>query len=556
MSNRALVVIPSYMTEPKDLATTVTAIESVRKTQGNGIDIQVVDDGSPAGALVDGLEAESKELRFDLHRKEENSGFSKTVNIGLQRALEEGRDAILMNADVEITTSGWLERFQATTDPKQRKAAVVGALLLFPNGLIQHCSPGDERVLTHRDGYVPMAELDPGAQGVVSYHQRFDTIHRGERRGKAEKHRNGGYPFAVTERPYRGPMFAIESPGGRARVTPNHKLTAYWTDRALGAYAVYLMRRGDDWRIGKAKFWGGGNTFGPGLRLRKQKGDQLWLLRLCDTPEEAWKYEKTLSWEFGIPTWEFCASGAGNLEDIQARLDDLWATVRGGYEEGVRAALAASGRHPALPLLDRAAGRAATPVVISGSRRGFTTHAANLMPGYMQLPVDAGGKRPTREGFSVDEDHFEGPVYSLDVAPHEHYINEGLVVHNSGIYFSLVTRTFDHFYKYGPGNLPEALEKRVCPVTGAFQFIRHQTLETVGLYDSRFSMGWEDVDYCIRTFLAGECCIYNPNIRGFHHEMMFRGRPSEKVRDWQNKSFLYLCVKYQKQSFAGLVPFL
>lgn len=264
MSNRALVVIPSYMTEPKDLATTVTAIESVRKTQGDGIDIQVVDDGSPAGALVDGLEAESKELRFDLHRKEDNSGFSKTVNIGLQRALEEDRDAILMNADVEITTSGWLERFQATTDPKHRKAAVVGALLLFPNGLIQH----------------------------------------------------------------------------------------------------------------------------------------------------------------------------------------------------------------------------------------------------------------------------------------------------GGIFFSLVTRTFDHTYKYGPGNLPEALEKQVCPVTGAFQFIRHQTLETVGLYDSRFSMGWEDVDYCIRTFLAGECCIYNPNIRGFHHEMMFRGRPSEKVRDWQNKSFLYLCVKYQKQSFAGLVPFL
>lgn len=262
--NRALVVIPSYMTEPQDLGTTVAAIESVRKTQGDGVDIQVVDDCSPAEGLVDGLEAECPKLKFDLHRKEENTGFSKTVNIGLRRALQEGRDAILMNADVEITTPGWLNKCRATTDHEHRKAGVVGALLLFPNGLIQH----------------------------------------------------------------------------------------------------------------------------------------------------------------------------------------------------------------------------------------------------------------------------------------------------GGIYFSLVTRTFDHINKYGPGNLPEALEKRTCPVTGAFQFIRHSTLEKVGLYDEKFSMGWEDVDYCIRTFLEGESCVYNPNVRGFHHEMMFRGRPSEKVRDWQAKSFVYLCIKYQTQSFAGLVPFM
>ena len=93
-------------------------------------------------------------------------------------------------------------------------------------------------------------------------------------------------------------------------------------------------------------------------------------------------------------------------------------------------------------------------------------------------------------------------------------------------------------------------------MTGALQFIRHSCLETVGIYDEKFSMGWEDVDYCIRTFLEGEACVYNPNVRAFHHEMMFRGRPSEKVRDWQAKSFLYLCVKYERQSFAGLVPFL
>lgn len=261
---KALVVIPSYMTEPQDLATTITAIESVRRTQGDGVDIMVVDDHSPKESLYDGLADESERLSFDLHRKPDNSGFSKTVNVGLRRALQEGRDAVLMNADVDLQTPGWLNHVRTTTDPRGRKAAVVGALLLFPNGLIQH----------------------------------------------------------------------------------------------------------------------------------------------------------------------------------------------------------------------------------------------------------------------------------------------------GGIYFSNLTRSFDHMFKFGPGNLPEALEKSECPVTGAFQFIRHSTLEKVGLYDETFSMGWEDVDYCIRTFLAGESCVYNPNVRAIHHEMMFRGRPSEKVRDWQAKSWLRLCLKYQDQSFAGLVPFI
>jgi GT2 family glycosyltransferase len=252
------------MSEPKDMGVTLTAIESIRKTVGDQVDILCVDDFSPDQKLVDGLEGEIGQLNFEVIRKEANEGFSTTVNHGLRRALAEGRDAVLMNADMEMQTPDWVTRCQQTTDGKGRPAAVVGALLTYPTGLIQH----------------------------------------------------------------------------------------------------------------------------------------------------------------------------------------------------------------------------------------------------------------------------------------------------AGIYFSLVTRTFDHMHKYGPANLPEALEKKECPVTGAFQYIRHETLEKVGLYDEKFRMGWEDVDYCIRVFLKGFSCVYNPNIRAIHHEMMFRGKPSEKIRDWQNQSFMLLCLKYEDQSFAGLVPFL
>lgn len=259
---KPLVVIPTYVRTEEDVDVTVSAVESVRKTASKGIEVMLVDDGSPEPRLVDDLEVRITQLEAELYRKKENSGFSKTVNIGLRRCLQENRDAVLMNADVEIQTPGWYRHFKTSQDSQHRPAAVAGALLLYPTGLIQH----------------------------------------------------------------------------------------------------------------------------------------------------------------------------------------------------------------------------------------------------------------------------------------------------AGIYFSLLTRTFDHLYKYGPANLPEALKKNLCPVTGAFQYIRHSTLETIGLYDESFFMGWEDVDYCLRVLLHGLECVYNPNVRAFHFEQMFRGRPSPKVEEWQHKSFFYLCEKYKNESFHNLVP--
>ena len=260
---KPLVIIPTYLTEESDVAVTKRAIESCRKTQRSGVEILIVDDGSPDPGLVALLKGAIPELEFEVVEKEENTGFAQTVNVGLERALESGQDAVLFNADLEILTPDWVRACKATTDERGEKAAVIGALLSYPdNGLIQH----------------------------------------------------------------------------------------------------------------------------------------------------------------------------------------------------------------------------------------------------------------------------------------------------AGIYFSLLTRDFNHLYQYAPENLPEALTKRVCPVTGAFQYIRHETLEEVGIYDPKFFLGWEDVDYCIRVFLANRRCVYNPNIRALHAESLFRGRPSPKVKEWQEKSFMYLILKHQKLNFADFVP--
>lgn len=127
-------------------------------------------------------------------------------------------------------------------------------------------------------------------------------------------------------------------------------------------------------------------------------------------------------------------------------------------------------------------------------------------------------------------------------------------IQHAGIYFSLLTRSFDHRMKFGPSDLPEALEPFSCPVTGALHLIRHAALERIGVYDEQFRMGYEDVDYCLRVFLEEGQCIYNPEVCAIHHESVFRGRKSEKLNRWHMQSFLLLCEKYATVNFAALVP--
>jgi GT2 family glycosyltransferase len=259
--SRPLLVIPTFLREASDLEVVLVALESLRKTEPDA-PVIVVDDGSPVAELVGALESHAERFNFDMVRKEENTGFAKTMNVGLRRALAAGQDAVLVNADIEFFESGWLDRMVAQRDTQGRPAAVVGALLLYPAGLIQH----------------------------------------------------------------------------------------------------------------------------------------------------------------------------------------------------------------------------------------------------------------------------------------------------GGIFFSFLTRTFDHRFRYAPGELPEAHRSMMVPVTGALQFIRHECLERVGLYDEGFHLSYEDVDYCLRVFEEGLECVYQPAVRAVHHESLFRGRADEKINDWQTDSWKRLMEKHRTTNMARWVP--
>jgi GT2 family glycosyltransferase len=126
-----------------------------------------------------------------------------------------------------------------------------------------------------------------------------------------------------------------------------------------------------------------------------------------------------------------------------------------------------------------------------------------------------------------------------------------LLLQHAGVYYSRLYRQFDHRWRMGPCDLPEADVPAAVPVTGALQLIRHDCLVEVGLYDDGFDLGWEDVDYCVRTFAAGRFCMYEPKAVAIHHESAIRGTDVQaQHRDWFFASQARLWSKYTDTDFA------
>ena len=152
-----LAVVPVYLRTADDLDVLLRCLVSLVQTAPL-CRVLVVDDCSPGTGYVDLLAVACEELRVELARRPVNGGFAKAVNVGLRRALEAGVDAILVNADIEFHEPGWLDAMLARTGTDGAPAAVVGARLLYPNGLLQHA--GIYFSLLHR-GFAHRFNLGP-----------------------------------------------------------------------------------------------------------------------------------------------------------------------------------------------------------------------------------------------------------------------------------------------------------------------------------------------------------------------------------------------------------
>ena len=230
------------------------------------------------------------------------------------------------------------------------------------------------------------------------------------------------------ERQYSGLMHSISAAGRVTRATPEHRFSVRLNPDAADKQLVYLMRRGDWWRVGRVGLFNS-RGFGLSTRLADNKAEEAWIVSVHDTTREAQCAEQVLSCRYGIPTthWEVDrwakaperARSPEMIEAIYAKLD-----------------LSALAARATLLLRDHRLERD-RPLIMAGERLIFSrkatqlVRACNVVAEIMQIPMPvAGGEFAWVTVTGNDAAPFSGPVYSMDVDRDLHYIADGLVTHN------------------------------------------------------------------------------------------------------------------------------
>ena len=275
------------------------------------------------------------------------------------------------------------------------------------------CQPPETKVLTPA-GEVPIASLRDGDR-VISFNRSSSAI----------VGRRAGFAVRTTSRPYAGELYGVVAGGRTTWATDGHLFSVKLVPEARALWCVYLMRRGRWWRAGKTKLltsWG----LGIKQRLDMEKGEEAWILSVHETNAEAMCAEQVVATRYGIPTtfWREYANSArtdAQIRRIYNQIDLL------SLQRSALWALTDHHRRLAYPFVTRGQTRAK-----HGRRVPFMVRACNLLPGAMAIPVPGADSRdfawaPVR---ALDVQGYEGPVHSLDVEPHHHYIADGLVTHN------------------------------------------------------------------------------------------------------------------------------
>lgn len=241
-----------------------------------------------------------------------------------------------------------------------------------------------------------------------------------------------------TEKPFNGELVVATVGGKISRYTPNHHCVANFSP-LRGKIAVYLMKSGNRFRIGRAKmaydsvrdgFGGNKNGSGPIRRAKAEGADALWLLSLHDTDQDAAVSEYVAQCRFGLSGLTF-KSGyvtGGRLLDEQ-HMNLCWEGLSNiDMHTRARECLTHYGRMIEHPIWSK------DHVGNASFKRPAIYRACNLMNGCHMLPFDENDPNHVRRdrwmAANFEREAYVGPVYSLSVSHDEIYVADGIATHN------------------------------------------------------------------------------------------------------------------------------
>ena len=268
-------------------------------------------------------------------------------------------------------------------------------------------------------GPVEVSQLDPAVHRLLSYSKEDAAVY-----GQGNS-RNGtqGYKFNIKARPYSGSVIRVSAADKSTVTTPNHTWLVKW-DRESNpnAHCVYLMRRGDWFRVGWCQLFTVNGSSHFGTRCRMEKADEAWMLKVYSTRQEASAMESIVAATFGISTATFEPLHGATLYTREL-LDAVFQSIPDQEARG-HSALAAFDKDPRFPLWSDAEVRTKR----SGSQI-FQIAACNLVDGLMKVPV-RDGTHVNWCRASIQQEQYTGLVFGLEVEKYHTYIADGIVTHN------------------------------------------------------------------------------------------------------------------------------
>lgn len=350
------------------------------------------------------------------------------------------------------------------------------------------CQPAGTKVLTCEGVYKNIEDLSEGER-IVSYEYRHSNCFIGDysRTMKSnptlfKKYVNESKSFIkrIASRDYDGDLFQVKIGNLRSSYTPNHICYVRWKPEIKNKYVLYLMRKGDWFRIGVTPFSAKRTGYGSFcMRFYAEDADAGWLLNLYDNKKDARFDEIYLSYKYGIPQTIFNCRQKNDTIIGQEGVNSFYDKFGGILYERALKLLNDYGREIDYPFITKIKGDSRWR---AGSAYMFNTYACNVFPDMMQMIIyDKWNYRKTSRLIArakpiykdIDEWNrvpYKGKVYSLDVNYNQNYIADGILTHNCIYSFQGSSLDSFHVFKDRPNtvslplNLTYRCAKRIVDV--------------------------------------------------------------------------------------------
>lgn len=271
-------------------------------------------------------------------------------------------------------------------------------------------------------------------QKKLLYEKNIEDIKSGDLvlsmyRGEGSSFVKGQIVEDISHREYNGKLYTVHCDGKSTMATDNHKWLVKWNENIKDKYCVYLMQKGNWFRIGCHKLFSTDNGSSILQRLRCERADKVWILKVCENIQEGSIQEQILSLQFGIPQVIFYRKYETSLRNLDF-IEQLYNGIPDILERGLNCL-----KHFNLSI-DFPLGTKRN-LRKQGLNCTFLVHSSNLMSDYMEIPsvnLDTINNLKIESQWKpikVEVSDYRGMVYSLKVATTETYVADGLVTHNS-----------------------------------------------------------------------------------------------------------------------------